>query len=329
MLVIAVACFLTYSTFWIPQPLGLKLSVLVGSLFALFILWKWPKWQVESVSQCTPQERFQLENEARKTLAEVIGGLVLISGLFFTWRSLEATQENLNLSHASAESSLLISKQTLLSASEAQITERFTKAIEHLGSNNMNVRIGALYALERIANDSFRDYWPTMEILTAYVRQNSPSGKMVNGEFIFERNLPNVATDIQVVLTILGRRRYNYTNCEPARLNLVGTNLKGVSLEKDVHFEGASFRQANLEGAELWNAHLEDTLLHRANFRGANLYNAHLKGADLEYADLKGADLKEATGLTVRQLNSAYWDASTNIPLELEQPLKDALKQAQ
>lgn len=40
---------------------------------------------------------------------------------------------------------------------------------------NLEVRIGAIYALERIAQDSLRDHIQIMEILCAYIRQNAPA----------------------------------------------------------------------------------------------------------------------------------------------------------
>ncbi len=39
---------------------------------------------------------------------------------------------------------------------------------------NLEVRLGGIYALERIARDSPKDHWTIMEVLTAYVRENSP-----------------------------------------------------------------------------------------------------------------------------------------------------------
>jgi hypothetical protein len=59
-------------------------------------------------------------------------------------------------------------------AQERQITELFTAAVDQLGSDNLENRLGAIYALERIAEDSVRDHWPIMEILATYVRQNAP-----------------------------------------------------------------------------------------------------------------------------------------------------------
>jgi hypothetical protein len=54
-------------------------------------------------------------------------------------------------------------------AREGQITDRFTKAIAQLGEQGpekLAVRLGGIYALERIARDSERDHWPMMEVLT-------------------------------------------------------------------------------------------------------------------------------------------------------------------
>ena len=78
--------------------------------------------------------------------------------------------------------------------------------------------MGGIYALERIANESKKDYWPIMEILTAYVRKNSPKKNYLTIEPISIDIQANESTinkvsdirkiplDIQAVLTVLGRR---------------------------------------------------------------------------------------------------------------------------
>jgi hypothetical protein len=53
------------------------------------------------------------------------------------------------------------------------VTERYAKAIEQLGSDKLEVRIGGIYALERIARDSARDHPTVMEVLAAFVREHS------------------------------------------------------------------------------------------------------------------------------------------------------------
>jgi hypothetical protein len=37
----------------------------------------------------------------------------------------------------------------------------------------VEIRLGGIYALERITNELEKDYWSIMEVLTAYVRKNS------------------------------------------------------------------------------------------------------------------------------------------------------------
>src|SRR4051794_8791217 len=56
---------------------------------------------------------------------------------------------------------------------ERRITDSFTKAVELLGSDKLEARLGAIYALERIARENKHDHWPIMETLTAYVRTRS------------------------------------------------------------------------------------------------------------------------------------------------------------
>jgi hypothetical protein len=53
------------------------------------------------------------------------------------------------------------------------VTDRYTKAIEQLGSGKLDVRIGGIYALERIAHDSPRDHPAVLEVLAAFVREHS------------------------------------------------------------------------------------------------------------------------------------------------------------
>jgi hypothetical protein len=56
-------------------------------------------------------------------------------------------------------------------AEQGQLTERYTKAIEQLGSDKLDVRLGGIYALERIAADSERDHPTVVEVLSAFVRE--------------------------------------------------------------------------------------------------------------------------------------------------------------
>jgi hypothetical protein len=218
------------------------------------------------------------------TLVQAVGGAMVLLGVWFTWRNLRATQAKLDIDR------------------EGQITNHFTQAIGQLGAElkdgdpNLEVRLGGICALERIARDSPRDHWTIMEVLTAYVRRNAPwrpvppataGGTAGAGE---PQPPPKPRTDIQAILTVLGRRIPPEESPEPARLDLRGTDLRGAAL-KGAHLEGAALTGAHLEGAALWGAHLEGASLWGAHLEGASLWEAHLEGAALWEAHLEGASL--------------------------------------
>ena len=66
-----------------------------------------------------------------------------------------------------------LSRRSLELTEQGQVTERYTRAIEQLGSDKLDVRIGGIYALERIARDSARDHPTVIEVLSAFIREHS------------------------------------------------------------------------------------------------------------------------------------------------------------
>jgi hypothetical protein len=330
------------------------LVVLAGFIWALrYFLFDVPTMQVPDLYWLSPKDRFDIENEARKTNAYIIGGILVVLGIILTFWRIRTLE-----------------KQVLV-AQEGQITERFTRAIEQLGSDKVAIRFGGIYALERIANDSDKDYWPIIETLTAVVRA-AP---------LRESPVASLYMDVQAILTVLARRKYHFGQGENQPLDLRGTDLRGADLrgahleradlrgahlerafldgahleraslgeahleraflrkthlEKailmEAHLEGAVLSGAHLERADLAGAHLEEeailrgahlekAILENAHLEGADLSGAHLEGAFLHGAHLEGANLTRTTGLTRQQLATAILDENTRLPDYLpEQP---------
>src|SRR4051812_25682036 len=52
---------------------------------------------------------------------------------------------------------------------QRRITETYSKAVEQLGSDKIEARLGGIYTLERLSHESPNDYWTIMETLTAFV----------------------------------------------------------------------------------------------------------------------------------------------------------------
>jgi hypothetical protein len=314
---------------------GWAAAAVVVSSTAL-VLWKVPKWQVAYLKNVTPEQRFDRENEARKTLAQILGGLFVLVGTGLTVWNVRIAERSQRASQRSAQETLRISL-------EGQITDRFTKAISQLGDSKLVIRIGGIYALERIARDSRRDHWTIMEVFTTHIREYAPWAG-----FRMQQMAEDAAghdSEVQAILTVLGRREKGHE--EPNQVlnlscsdlgsavldkgdfsgaNFTGANLNDVSGSR-ANFKGSCFRlatlakanlyEANLEGAVLQRADLAKCMLASANLSGADLSDANLDGANLSKTDFRGAILLEARGLTNAQIKWAITDETTKLPANL------------
>ena len=198
---------MTYSDVKKFSPIWRGVLLVLGGLVVLglvgWALWCIPQWQTEHVKEY-PYQLAKLTDEYRRTLAQGIGGFFLLVGLYLGWLRVKAAQETVRV------------------AEEGQITERFTRAIQQLGDDdNMAIRLGGIYALERIAKDSEKDHGPIMEVLTAYVREKAPR-KNDDYEPKEDERPP---TDIQAILTVIGRRETTGKNRRNDPLDLNKTQL--------------------------------------------------------------------------------------------------------
>ena len=218
---------------------------------------------------------------------------------------------------------LLLIARTLALLRRGQLTDRYTKAIEQLGSGELDVRIGGVYALEGVARDSARDHPAVVEVLTAFVREHSrepwPPPDSPRTTWITWRGRFRAGgrpqerftrPDIQAAVTVIGRRDAR-RDIQPIHLNgadLTAADLRDAKLGS-ADLTEAILRDADLTRADLAGADLRDADLTRADLTGATLRSADLGGADLTAAtlrsgDLRGADL-HATTLTRATLTRA------------------------
>ncbi|MEH2069560.1 MAG: hypothetical protein V7K47_15585 [Nostoc sp.] len=109
------------------------------------------------------EQRLDYGIKALTTTGTIFAGIAVFINAFYAAKRWEAMDK-------SAEAAL----QNAQAAQDKQITERFAKAIEQLGNEKIETRLGAIYTLERIAKDSKDDRWTIMEVLTAFVRENAP-----------------------------------------------------------------------------------------------------------------------------------------------------------
>jgi uncharacterized protein YjbI with pentapeptide repeats len=295
----------------------IRSTLTVLGLLVIFglALWQIPKSQVTSLSYDPPKEnrsRFELENEARKTLAQILGGGFFLLTAYLTWRSVRATERNVGIAQGNlavvqrnlalaqetqeqqrqvTQANLGLAQANLEAMLEKQTAEHYGRSIEHLGSETELVRIGGIYALERIAQGSALYHWPIMEVLTAYVREHSLTAD--DDTPANHEGRPPRAAGIRAAIAVLVRRTRTFGRGEDRQLDLSRARLRGTYLG-GAHLEGAILWNADLTVANLTDAHLEDARLTGATLIGAILLRADLSRAVLSAANLSSANLSGA-----------------------------------
>ena len=143
------------------------------------------------------------------------------------------------------------------------LNERYQKGAEMLGSKVLSVRLGGIYALQRLASDEPEQYHvQIMLLLSAFVR-NPTKDQEYNttpSTGVLELNIKDhlLREDIQDALTVICTR-----------------SDADIKLEKKANYR-LNLIQANLTGTNLSRANLTDALLILTNLTGANL--SHAKG---------------------------------------------------
>ncbi|MCD0447609.1 pentapeptide repeat-containing protein [Actinocorallia sp. API 0066] len=220
--------------------------------------------------------------ETRSGLVQIFTALMAVGAFLYTVKSfglgrrtLENTVEQTGNQHKAA-------LETLRQSESAQMTDRFARAVEQL-AGQVEQRIGAIHALERIAVDSARDRGAVLDVVAAYARRVSRS-----------RAGDEIPEDLQAAMGALGRLRAGQ---EPEAgeplLNLRGANLSGLALP-GADLSRADLTAADLTGADLSRARLAESVLDGVVLDGAVLALAVLPGVSLRGASLAGTRLRGA-----------------------------------
>ena len=135
----------------IAGAVALAAAVLFG---AWWLWWRLPKRQVDRFPIDDAKARADVEDNFRKTIGQLLGGAAVLIGAGFAY--LQFTQQQ------QSSRDLLISNQV-------------AKGFELLGNkdNQIQQRLGGIYALEGVMNTSKQYHKPVLEALSAFVRDGS------------------------------------------------------------------------------------------------------------------------------------------------------------
>ena len=152
----------------------ISILISVSAIGLICILWIIPIFQTWPLRNKVNLGRLkELQNEFRKTIAQILGGGLILVGFFFTWHQAMVIKEK-------------------------DVTERFSMAIGHLDSTHAHVRIGGIYTLGRIMRDFSTEKETVCRILSAFIRDRGKWNDRPISEFL--------APDLQAAIQVIGQR---------------------------------------------------------------------------------------------------------------------------
>lgn len=207
----------------------------------------------------------------------------------------------------------------LRNVEDANATDRFSRAIEQLASEDWIVRLGAIFSLERIGHDSQRDRPVVVQILRSELyggaqklRETGPQGS----EYQSRAQARSVESALFAGLMRLRQHGEMDVTASLLRnhIELSGEDFSEAHLDdfsfwmtvamgcrfdkaslKNIHVSSGTFGVTSFDDANLRGAHFDQGTLYECSFRGADLTGADFRGAVFEDCDFKGAKVAGAT----------------------------------
>ena len=250
---------------------------------------------------------------AVRNVALVIGGV--IAALLAVWRS-------------------RVAERQANTPQQGLLNERYQKGAEMLGSDVLSVRMGGLFALQRLAEEHPNEYhMQVLRLFGAFVRHPTKLGETevtfvdavavsASDDTPFDDSKA-IREDVQAAMEAIGYRSNEGITLEKQadfKLDLRGADLRHTRLY-GAHLSGADLTEAKLRHAQLTRADLSSAVLWHADLSweigpgvpvmsATRLDGANLSGANLMYANLAGARLQEANlcqaNLFEANLHSAF-----------------------
>ena len=246
-----------------------------------------------------------------------LGTVSSFGALFGVYLAIQRTDESKRQNTIAEETNKMTKWQNEIASRQAHtaeqesITERINKAIENLAKNQENgdpmleVRLGTLYDLERIAKDSQRDHRQILEMLCGYIRLNSPVTNKIKELKIDTKRKPR--KDIQTALTIIGRHDSWLKDDAP------------LKTEQDQRERGymIDLSYCDLWGADIHNANLSYAMIQHANLNSASIHNTNMTSTNFYWTDMIGAFISESnlttTGFSYSNLSRTHITNRSNL----------------
>ncbi|MEM1218713.1 MAG: pentapeptide repeat-containing protein, partial [Bacteroidota bacterium] len=209
-------------------------------------------------------EKVVVLSEYRSTIIQILGGFAIAATLVFNYRRSAAMEKTVKISEA------------------GQVTDRFAKAIELLGNDSIESKIGAIYALEKIAKDSYSYHWNIMEILAAFIRSNSPTeayrSNGVNYDYFKEA--------VTSALIVIARRNILLDE-KGKKLDISKVSLSGLKIDKgdftNLNFSFCDIYQVSFQSCNFMDMTFRNCDLSTCRFSGSTFKNSTFSGVGMRF----------------------------------------------
>ena len=239
-------------------------------------------------------------NEQRKTVVQIVGGLLGAGVLLFS--ALRAIQTERQIREAEKQ------RETQENLKFEELRQsRWHNALDLLGKGTekepqLESRVAAILMLSSLELPKKEEQRLVLETICHYVRIHAKAPDLGNERRGDEEEEPDPPprADIECCCGTLQRMTHGSGSAQP--MNLRGAFLPGVNLQNSVlsewHLQEAVLRNADLRGAKLDGAKLDSANLSGATLdgtttmKGASLKNCWLLGTIARGVDFSGVDLR-------------------------------------
>ncbi|MDI5975469.1 pentapeptide repeat-containing protein [Amycolatopsis magusensis] len=291
----------------------MALVVLVLAGVVLVALWRW----IDGLALADPgqKDKATAHLDAVKIAASIVVAGGGVFALYLTARRQRTQEEELQVrrdelaqrdraqAHTEqvAENNRLHAERLAATsekdATNRQITELFTKAVEQLGHDEAAVRLGGLYTLERLAQDHVEQQRPVVNVLCAYLRmpyldpdQPSPTEDEIAVGMvpINEQERRERRQEREVRLTVQGLlREHAFNGPEPgcsAALTYWGSDDPAADIY--INLSGATLIEIDLSNQRVH----PNAIFSRATFTGDSRFvlARFVETAEFEHAEFVG-----------------------------------------
>ncbi len=271
---------------WIVLLLGTVAVALFSCLGGYWVSWEWAAaawwWLTKGESGSTTFRNMGL----------VIGAVV---ALWLTMKRIDVADRQAKTAH------------------QGLLNDRYQRGAEMLGSAVLSVRLGGIYALQRLATDHPEEFLPqVLQLFCAFVRHppESSTREAGGGTSALGADSKTLRADVGAVMNAIKGFPHQEETIAAASglwLDLRGADLSGADLS------GAQLSPADLSGADLSGADLSHAHLHEANVASASFQNTKLSGTSFSLPKSFGVAVR---GLTQGQLDKACADPADPPRLE-------------